>query len=88
MKKMITLTQVQYDSHMSIFSIKIPFTRKRGGTFKIVLDFNKIISMKEGSHRNYLYMNEDFPTITTLTMHNRRRIDVVESIEVIKGLIS
>ena len=88
MKKMITLTQVQYDSHLSIFSIKIPFTRKSGITFKIVIDPNKIISMKEGSHRNYLYVNEDFPVITTLTMANRRKIDVVESIEVIKAFSS
>ena len=85
---MITLTQVLFDSHMSIFSIKIPFTRKQGITIKIIIDPNKINSMKEGSHRNYKHMNEDFPIVTTLTMVNRRKIDVAESIEVIKGLIS
>ena len=88
MKKMITLTQVLFDSHMSIFSLKIPFTRKQGVTIKIIIDPNKIISMKEGSHRNYMHMNEDFPIVTTLTMSNKRKIDVAESIEVIKGFIS
>lgn len=88
MKKMITLTQVLFDSHMSIFSLKIPFTRKPGITIKIIIDSNKIISMKEGSHRNYKYVNEDFPVITTLTMIKRRKIDVTESIEVIKDLRS
>ena len=86
MEKMILLTQVLSNSHMSIFWLKIPFTRKPGRTIRIVLDPTKIISMNQHSYRNYMYVNEDFPVITTLTMYNKIEIDVVESIEVIKGL--
>ena len=88
MKKMIHLTKVLSDSHKSIFLLKIPFTRKPGRTMRIVIDSNKITSMKQGSHRNYMNVNEDYPVITTLTMFNKSKIDVAESIEVIKGLIS
>ena len=33
-----------------------------------------------------MYVNEDFPVITTLTMHNKSKIDVAESVQVIEGL--
>jgi len=81
----ITLTQVLSDSHLSLFSLKIPFTRKPGGAFKIVLYPNKITSMKENRDRNRRHMNEDFPVITML---NRRKIDVAESLAEIEGLSS
>ena len=83
---MIHLTQVFPDSYRSLFWLKIPFTRKPGGSIRIVIDPNKIISMNEGSYKHYVYVNEDFPVITTLTMFNRSKIDVTESIEVINGL--
>lgn len=84
---MITLTQVLSDSHLRLFSQKLPFTRKPRQTFKIVLDPNRITSMKEGRPENYRRMNEDFPVVTTLTLFNRRRINVAESISVIEELI-
>ena len=86
MKKMIHLTRVYSDSHKSLFLLKIPYTRKPGRAIRIVIDPNKIISMNEYSYRNYMYVNENFPVITKLTMVNRSEMDVAESIEVIKGL--
>ena len=84
---MIILTQILFDSHKNIFSLKIPFTRKAGETFKIVLDPNKITSMKESVNRNYKPKNEDSAPVTTLTMYNRRKIYVTESISIINTLI-
>ena len=43
--------------------------------------------MNEPLKFDSITIGEDFPVVTTLTMVNRRKIDVAESIEVIEDLV-